>query len=163
MSSYVKSQHRPAIERDPAVNEVAHRVIAGGGRRRRWSDDDKARIVRESREPGGSVAEVAHRYGLSIGQLYKWRHDVSASAAGNADAGVQPGAVRQDRDAATPTNTHPAFAPVVMATPAMSPHPPACEPGLMEIVIGDVWVRVSGVDIDVERLVAVLTAVRRSR
>lgn len=40
-----------------SVNEPVGRfeVFAGAGRRRDWSDDDKARIVAESYEPGATV------------------------------------------------------------------------------------------------------------
>jgi hypothetical protein len=54
----------------------------------------------------------------------------------------------------------PAFAPVVMATPAMPLQPTVSEASLVEIAIGDVSLRVKGV-VDIEGLVAVLTAIRR--
>jgi transposase len=164
MSNCIESPRRLASERDAAtaaVNHVGHGVINGGGRRRRWSDDDKARIVRESREPGASVPEVARRYGLSPGQLYKWRQEVRARSGGNAEAGALTRPVRQERDESARVEARPAFAPVVMAMPAIPRDPTGSESGLIEIVIGDVRVRVSG-DADIEGLVAVLNAVRRS-
>jgi len=36
-------------------------ILTRPGRRRKWSDDDKARIVAETLEPGAVVAEVARR------------------------------------------------------------------------------------------------------
>ena len=48
-------------------------LITGTGRRRRWSSDDKARIVVESLEAGANVSEVARRHGLSPQQLFAWR------------------------------------------------------------------------------------------
>jgi transposase len=55
--------------------EPVHRleVITGTGRRRRFSDDDKARIVEETLAPGAVVSEVARRHGLSPQQLFGWR------------------------------------------------------------------------------------------
>ena len=41
--------------------------------RRRWSAEEKARIVRESFWPGKRVEDVAVRYGLSRKQLSAWR------------------------------------------------------------------------------------------
>ena len=41
--------------------------------RRRWSAEEKARIVRESFWPGKRVEDVAERYGLSRKQLSAWR------------------------------------------------------------------------------------------
>ncbi|TPG46019.1 IS66 family insertion sequence hypothetical protein, partial [Roseomonas nepalensis] len=37
-------------------------VLTGPGRRRTWSDDDKARIVSETLQPGVVVTEVARRW-----------------------------------------------------------------------------------------------------
>ena len=48
-------------------------VITGTGRRRRFSDEDKARIVEETLAPGVVVSEVARRHGLSPQQLFGWR------------------------------------------------------------------------------------------
>ena len=39
-------------------------VITGVGRRRRWSEEDKARIVAESLDPATTSSAVARRYGL---------------------------------------------------------------------------------------------------
>ena len=48
-------------------------VITGTGRRRRFSDEDKASIVEETLAPGVVVSEVARRHGLSPQQLFGWR------------------------------------------------------------------------------------------
>ncbi|MBK5960242.1 hypothetical protein CCR97_18845 [Rhodoplanes elegans] len=48
-------------------------VISGMGRRRRFSADDKARIVEETLVPGAVVSEVARRHGLMPQQVFTWR------------------------------------------------------------------------------------------
>ena len=48
-------------------------VITGTGRRRRFSDGDKGRIIEETLAPGAVVSEVARRHGLSPQQLFGWR------------------------------------------------------------------------------------------
>jgi len=48
-------------------------VIEGPSGRRSWPDDVKARIVRESLEPGASVSQVARRHRISPQQLTLWR------------------------------------------------------------------------------------------
>jgi transposase len=48
-------------------------VITGVGRRRRWSLEDKARIVAESLDPATTASAVARRYGLHASQLFVWR------------------------------------------------------------------------------------------
>lgn len=45
-------------------------VLTGPGRRRKWSDDDKARIVAETLEPGAVVAEVARRWQICPQQVF---------------------------------------------------------------------------------------------
>src|ERR1700739_742948 len=60
-------------------------VITGTGRRRRFSDDDKARIVEETLAPGAVVSAVARRHGLSPQQLFGWRRQARQSAAGAED------------------------------------------------------------------------------
>ena len=62
--------HTDAI-RDEPFRRIE--VITGVERRRRWSEQDKARIVAESLKPGVIVAEVARRYGMHRNQLYGWR------------------------------------------------------------------------------------------
>ena len=47
---------------DDGVTSVRRiELITGIGRRRRWSDDDKARIVVESLKPGASVSVILPR------------------------------------------------------------------------------------------------------
>jgi transposase len=45
----------------------------GVGRRRRWSEADKGRIVAESFAPGAVVSEVARRHEISPQHLFGWR------------------------------------------------------------------------------------------
>src|SRR3954452_7435763 len=48
-------------------------VLGAVERRRRWSFEDKARLVAESFEPGVSVCSVARRHGIAQGLLFTWR------------------------------------------------------------------------------------------
>ena len=49
-------------------------------RRRRWSAEDKLRIVRETLEPGAVAKAVADRHGISTGLLFTWRKETLAAA-----------------------------------------------------------------------------------
>jgi transposase len=49
-------------------------LLTGPSRRRRWSAEEKARIVAESLMPGVRVSEVARRFQLHPQQLFGWRH-----------------------------------------------------------------------------------------
>ncbi|MGF6313259.1 transposase [Bradyrhizobium sp. i1.8.4] len=53
-------------------------VITGERRRRRWTGEEKARIVAESFEEGANISEVARRNGVSRGLLTVWRGQVTA-------------------------------------------------------------------------------------
>lgn len=69
-------------------------VLAGPERRRRWSWEEKARIVAESLAPDAVASSVALRYGLHRNQLYAWRRELRAAAeAAAADAAPPPGFV----------------------------------------------------------------------
>src|SRR5580698_2999140 len=48
-------------------------VLTGPGRRRRWSADEKARIVEETLAPGARVSEVARRWQVCSQQVFGWR------------------------------------------------------------------------------------------
>jgi transposase len=63
---------------DNAITKPVHRleVFTGAGRRRTWSDQDKARIVTEIAVSGESVSAVARRHGLSPQQLFGWRRQL---------------------------------------------------------------------------------------
>jgi transposase len=48
-------------------------VLDGMERRRRWSQDDKARIVEETLVPGAKVTDVARRNGVAASVVFTWR------------------------------------------------------------------------------------------
>src|SRR5689334_16678148 len=52
--------------------------IFRGQARRRWSEDDKRRLVEETLAPGQTVHGVARRRGVSPSQLFAWRKSVRA-------------------------------------------------------------------------------------
>jgi transposase len=114
-------------------------VITGIERRRRWSEEDKARIVAESLEPGAVVADIARRYGIHRNQLYGWRSAF----------GVQPAKTGQARAA-------PGFVPVTVVQEAPEG---SVANGAIEIVIGSVSVRLIGA-VDATALRQVLEVVR---
>src|SRR5271168_251281 len=63
-------------------------ILTGPGRRRRWSAEEKARIVAEALEPGARVSEVARRWQLCPQQVFGWRREARH---GGSVAFVRPG------------------------------------------------------------------------
>ncbi|MPR13697.1 IS66-like element accessory protein TnpA [Microvirga tunisiensis] len=51
-------------------------VLTGVERRRRWSREDKLRILSEVSVKGASVAEVARRHDVTRQHLYEWRREL---------------------------------------------------------------------------------------
>ena len=115
-------------------------IITGVGRRRRWSPDEKARMVAESFAPDLSVLAVARRHGVNPNQLYAWRRELRG------DGNRAPEAPGAD------------FAPVVVTVPPSASA--VGKAGTIEVVIGGTVVRVEGL-VDATALHQVLDAVRR--
>ena len=52
---------------------MAQVEVFRGQARRRWSNEDKRRLVAETMAAGGTVHGVARRYGVNTSQLFTWR------------------------------------------------------------------------------------------
>jgi len=55
-------------------------VITSVERRRRWSREEKLRIVAESAQPGRTTSQVARDHGIAPGQLFIWRRQLLSEA-----------------------------------------------------------------------------------
>jgi len=100
----------------------------GGKRRRRrsWSDEEKQRIVAESRQPGVSVSEVARRHDVNANQVFTWRRQFAEEVPAFVPVIVPPeGAGDLDLDASMAGER-----PTVLASP-----PPSEVSGRMEIML----------------------------
>jgi transposase len=67
-------------------------LISGRRRRRRWSWEDKARIVAEASVPVVCASEVARHYDMQPQQLFQWRRELregQAAASGEGFAAVR--------------------------------------------------------------------------
>ncbi len=113
-------------------------------RRRRWSDEEKGRIVAEAIAPGAVIADVARRHDLAPQQLSNW---IRAAKEGQL---------------VLPADEIPTFVPVLpvrSAQPSKAAHERRSV--VIEIVIGTIKVRVPG-GAEARDVEAVLRAVRRS-
>jgi len=89
--------------------EVEILSVTDTGRRRRWTDAQKVRIVEESFGPRGSMSETARRHDIGRTLLVRWR--------------------RQYRDGELSGDAAPLrFMPVTFAPPEAPAKPPASEP-----------------------------------
>jgi transposase len=68
---------------------MAQVEVFRGQARRRWSEEDKRRLVAETLSTGGTVHGVARRYGVNTSQLFTWRKQLRAEA----DRPARPAAV----------------------------------------------------------------------
>jgi len=57
-------------------------VITGEARRRRWTVEEKLRILAEAEDPESTVAEVARRHDLHSNQIYSWRRSYAEGRLG---------------------------------------------------------------------------------
>ena len=48
-------------------------ILAGPERRRRWSDEQRERILADALRPGARVCDVARRYDIARSLIYQWR------------------------------------------------------------------------------------------
>ena len=113
-------------------------VITGGERRRRWSIEEKREIVAESLGPDVRPSEIIRKHGITSGQLYAWRQQltrrvaepsarVSASFA-RVEAATGEGAVRAPETPAVTVSRQSSAAPAIVASRAK---------GVIEIVLPD--------------------------
>ncbi|NOG74251.1 IS66-like element accessory protein TnpA [Roseicella sp. DB1501] len=123
-------------------------VLTGPGRRRKWSDDDKARVVAETLAPGAVVTEVARRWQISPQQVFDWRRQARIGAAKEGVPAV------------------PDFVPIVPEPSVAAPEPvgptaPARATAPIEVKLAGAVLRVAP-GTDMELLTAVLRAIRAS-
>ena len=100
---------------------MATRIIEVAGvaePRRRFSDDDKARIVSEAMMPGASVGDVSRRHRVCKSLIYRWRRML-----------LRDGMAVQAAQLPAP-----AFVPVEVASVPASAQPELLGPGVVEVV-----------------------------
>jgi transposase len=62
-------------------------TVVETGRRRRWSDEEKLRIVEESLAGHRQASATARRHGIPTSLLFKWRRDLLGDPARRAGPG----------------------------------------------------------------------------
>jgi transposase len=123
-------------------------LLTGPDRRRRWSAEQKARIVAETLAPGARVADVARRWQLCSQQIFTWRRQARSGV-----IAMSPGPA---------ASVVPNFVPIIAeATAAPSAPAVAAMPPAIEVKLAGAVVRVAS-GMDAATLTTVLRAVRAS-
>jgi transposase len=126
-------------------------ILTGPVRRRRWSAEEKARIVEEALAPGARVSEVARRWQVCSQQVFGWRRAACRTVT----------TVATKRAQAPSPNFVPIITDVTLPAPVQRATPPSAAPAI-EVKLAGAVVRVaSGMD-DAAQLTAVLRAIRAS-
>ena len=55
-------------------------VISGPERRRKWSNETREEILLAASAPGAVVTDIARRWDICTGLIYKWRREERAKA-----------------------------------------------------------------------------------
>ena len=131
--------------------KVSRLEVVSTGARRRWTLEEKQRIVTESYGGSRLVSVTARRNGLSTSQLFTWRR---LAREGKLSGDAAPVLV--------PVEITPATAPISSGAPQLGFSPPAQQArvGIIEIELGGCRVRVDR-DVDTEALQRVLELLRR--
>jgi transposase len=116
-------------------------LLTGAERRRRWSGEDRRRILDEIEQPGAVIAEVARRADICTSLIYKWRRE-ALKAAGAGVAGFAPVMI----EAAAPISP-------------LQPVSKARDPGVIVVEVNDARVRI-GANAPLALIAATLKALR---
>jgi transposase len=66
------------MDSDKCSGQIERLEVVEMGRRRRWSEDEKLKIVLETLQAPRQVSATARRYGVSRSLLLKWRRSFRA-------------------------------------------------------------------------------------
>ncbi len=100
-------------------------------KRRLWDDDEKHRIVAQTRVPGVSVSQVARRYDVNANLLFKWLRDPRFTAT----------AVEDPAASFLPVEVVAPPAPPVIEPPVIEP--PAIDPPVIEPKVSEAKIEIS--------------------
>lgn len=126
--------------------------MLGAERRRRWSYDEKVRLIEETLQAGETVCGVARRHGVAQSLLFTWRRQARQGRLGG-----------EAVPALVPVEITAAPLPAATCAPQPAPFSPPAQrtrAGIIEIELGGCRVRVDR-DVDSEALQRVLELLRR--
>jgi transposase len=94
------------MDSDKHSAQIGRLEVVEMGRRRRWSEDEKLKIVLESLQAPRQVSATARRYGVSRSLLLKWRRSFRAEHkdASGRQIGFVPATVIAESEPAIPAS-----------------------------------------------------------
>jgi transposase len=122
--------------------QVERLEVLETGRRRRWSDDEKLRIVLESMRAPRAISSTARRHGISRSLLMTWRRS------------FRPEPTGAEAEQAS-------FMPAIIVAEKAPTVPAAPESGRMEIVVGKDRRVIVDAGVDATALARVLEVLER--
>src|SRR5512135_1808582 len=105
--------------------------MLGAERRRRWSYDEKVRLIEETLQAGETVCGVARRHGVAASLLFTWRRQARQGRLGC-----------EAVPALVPVEITTTPAPISTFAPSPPPSPARSRAGIIEIEVGGCRVRV---------------------
>ena len=76
-------------------------IMTGEDRRRKWSHEERARILAAAFAPGAVVAKVARQFDVASSLIYTWRREAAGVAAGK-PVGFSPAILIEQAQVPTP-------------------------------------------------------------
>ena len=123
-------------------SQVDRLVMVDTGRRRRWTEDEKLRIVMESLDGARQASATARRYGISPSLLFSWRRTFEVERRG-------------------PSEPRPGFVPAVVVPEKDAPRSTPPSTGRMVIVVGNGRRVIVGADVNATALGRVIEVLER--
>jgi transposase len=140
------------------IPKISRLEVVETGSRRRWTPEEKLRIIAESIAVPRNVSATARRYGLSNGQLFTWRRLARAGklVVEADEAGFVPAVVTAGRPMAAEASSE-------LRTVPAPPHPDgkARAAGQMEIVLSGTRRVIVGSDVEAAALLRVIDVLER--
>lgn len=130
------------MDSNKSSTQVERLAVVETGRRRRWTDDEKLRIVLESLQSPRAISSTARRHGISRSLLLIWRRSFGA---GSGDA-IQP---------------KPSFVPAMVVDEPVPAAPTTTASGRMVIEIGKGRRVIVDAGVDADALARVLAVLER--
>ena len=74
---------------DAPLPHPVQEILVRAEPRRRWTEDQKLRLVEETFAAGSSISRVARKYGVHTSLLFRWRRQLAGPPSGQGSAAIK--------------------------------------------------------------------------